>query len=165
MKSHLQETTVRPSILKKQLSKLYVQVLIGIVAGILLGHFMPDLGEQLKPLGDIFIKLIRMLLAPIIFTSVVVGIARMNDIRVGVKAVIYFEIASTVALAIGLIVVNVFKPGHGMNIDPTQLDGGAIKAYTTAAEHHTMLDFLMSIVPNTVVGATCLICSFTPCSG
>ncbi|MEC3766200.1 MULTISPECIES: dicarboxylate/amino acid:cation symporter [Cupriavidus] len=148
---------MRPSFLKKHLSKLYVQVLIGIVAGILLGHFMPDLGEQLKPLGDIFIKLIRMLLAPIIFASVVVGIARMNDIheagRVGVKAVIYFEIASTVALAIGLIVVNVFKPGHGMNIDPTQLDGGAIKAYTTAAEHHTMLDFLMSIVPNTVVGA------------
>ncbi|WP_455289474.1 C4-dicarboxylate transporter DctA [Cupriavidus necator] len=148
---------MRPSFLKKQLSKLYVQVLIGIVAGILLGHFMPDLGEQLKPLGDIFIKLIRMLLAPIIFASVVVGIARMNDIheagRVGVKAVIYFEIASTVALAIGLIVVNVFKPGLGMNIDPTQLDGGAIKAYTTAAEHHTMLDFLMSIVPNTVVGA------------
>ncbi|MFS8930618.1 dicarboxylate/amino acid:cation symporter [Cupriavidus taiwanensis] len=148
---------MRPSFLKTHLSKLYVQVLIGIVAGILLGHFMPDLGEQLKPLGDIFIKLIRMLLAPIIFASVVVGIARMNDIheagRVGVKAVIYFEIASTVALAIGLIVVNVFKPGHGMNIDPTQLDGGAIKAYTTAAEHHTMLDFLMSIVPNTVVGA------------
>nr|WP_245178378.1 C4-dicarboxylate transporter DctA [Cupriavidus sp. AcVe19-1a] len=143
--------------MKKQLSKLYVQVLIGIVAGILLGHFVPDLGEQLKPLGDIFIKLIRMLLAPIIFASVVVGIARMSDIheagRVGVKALIYFEIASTVALAIGLIVVNVFKPGHGMNIDPAQLDGGAIKAYTTAAEHHTMLDFLMSIVPNTVVGA------------
>jgi len=148
---------VRPSTLKKHLSKLYVQVLIGIVAGILLGHFAPGIGEQLKPLGDLFIKLIRMLLAPIIFASVVVGIARMNDIheagRVGVKAVIYFEIASTVALAIGLIVVNVFKPGHGMNIDPAHLDGGAIQAYTSAAEHHSLLDFLMSIVPNTVVGA------------
>ncbi|QQX89175.1 C4-dicarboxylate transporter DctA (plasmid) [Cupriavidus necator] len=148
---------MRLSILKKHLSKLYVQVLIGIVAGILLGHFAPDIGEHLKPLGDIFIKLIRMLLAPIIFASVVVGIARMNDIheagRVGVKAVIYFEIASTIALAIGLVVVNLVKPGHGMNIDPAHLDGGAIKAYTSAAEHHSMLDFLMSIVPNTVVGA------------
>ncbi|AEI82231.1 C4-dicarboxylate transport protein DctA (plasmid) [Cupriavidus necator N-1] len=130
---------MRLSILKKHLSKLYVQVLIGIVAGILLGHFAPDIGEHLKPLGDIFIKLIRMLLAPIIFASVVVGIARMNDIheagRVGVKAVIYFEIASTIALAIGLVVVNLVKPGHGMNIDPAHLDGGAIKAYTSAAEN------------------------------
>ncbi len=141
----------------KYLSRLYVQVLIGIVAGVLLGHFAPDIGAQLKPLGDIFIKLIRMLLAPIIFASVVVGIARMNNIheagRVGVKAVLYFEIASSLALAIGLVVVNILKPGKGMNIDPTHLDGAAIKSYTNVAQQHGMLDFFMSIVPNSVVGA------------
>lgn len=148
---------MRASTIKVYCSKLYVQVLIGIIAGILLGHFAPDIGTQLKPLGDLFIKLIRMLLAPIIFASVVVGIARMHDIheagRVGVKAVIYFEIASTLALGIGLLVVNVFKPGHGMNIDPAHLDSGAIKAYTSAAQHHNVMDFFMSIVPNTIVGA------------
>lgn len=141
----------------KYLSRLYVQVLIGIVAGVLLGHFAPDIGGQLKPLGDLFIKLIRMLLAPIIFASVVVGIARMNNIheagRVGVKAVLYFEIASTLALLIGLVVVNIFKPGSGMNIDPTRIDSSAISSYTHAAQQHGMLDFFMNIVPNSVVGA------------
>ena len=145
-------------IIRKYLSQLYVQVLIGIVAGIVLGHYAPDIGSQLKPLGDLFIKLIKMLLAPIIFASVVVGIARMNNIkeagRVGVKAVLYFEIASTLALVIGLIVVNIVQPGKGMNIDPTQLDTSAIKTYTAAAaEPHGVMDFLLSIVPTTVVGA------------
>jgi DAACS family dicarboxylate/amino acid:cation (Na+ or H+) symporter/aerobic C4-dicarboxylate transport protein len=143
--------------LAKTLSKLYVQVLIGIVAGVLVGHFVPDIGSQMKPLGDLFIRLIRMLLAPIIFASVVVGIARMNDIheagRVGVKAVLYFEIASTLALGIGLVVVNVLKPGSGMNIDPAHIDSAAISSYTHSAHQHSMLDFLMSIVPNSVVGA------------
>ncbi|BCQ29301.1 C4-dicarboxylate transporter DctA (plasmid) [Caballeronia sp. NK8] len=142
---------------RKTLSKLYVQVLIGIIAGILLGHFYPDIGSQLKPLGDLFIKLIRMLLAPIIFASVVVGIARMSDLheagRVGVKAVLYFEIASTVALVVGLVVVNVFKPGSGMNIDPAHIDSSAIATYKQAAKQHGTLDFLMSIVPNSIVGA------------
>ena len=142
---------------RKSLSKLYVQVLIGIIAGILLGHFYPDIGSQLKPLGDLFIKLIRMLLAPIIFASVVVGIARMNDLheagRVGVKAVLYFEVASTVALIVGMVVVNVVKPGSGMNIDPAHIDGSAIATYTQAAKQHGTLDFLMSIVPNSIVGA------------
>lgn len=142
---------------RKTLSKLYVQVLIGIVAGILVGHFYPDLGSQLKPLGDLFIKLIRMLLAPIIFASVVVGIARMNDLhqagRVGVKALLYFEVASTIALAIGMLVVNVIKPGSGMNIDPSQIDASAIATYTHAAKQHGMLAFFMSIVPNSIVGA------------
>jgi DAACS family dicarboxylate/amino acid:cation (Na+ or H+) symporter/aerobic C4-dicarboxylate transport protein len=143
--------------LAKTLSKLYVQVLIGIVAGVLVGHFVPDVGSQMKPLGDLFIRLIRMLLAPIIFASVVVGIARMNDIheagRVGVKAVLYFEIASTLALGIGLVVVNVLKPGIGMNIDPAHIEGAAISSYTQSAHQHGMLDFFMSIVPNSVVGA------------
>jgi DAACS family dicarboxylate/amino acid:cation (Na+ or H+) symporter/aerobic C4-dicarboxylate transport protein len=142
---------------RKIVSKLYVQVLIGIVAGILVGHFYPDIGSQLKPLGDLFIKLIRMLLAPIIFASVVVGIARMNDLheagRVGVKAVLYFEVASTIALLIGMVVVNVIKPGSGMNVDPSHIDGSAIATYTHAAKQHGMLDFLMSIVPNSIVGA------------
>ncbi|MFM0482030.1 C4-dicarboxylate transporter DctA [Paraburkholderia strydomiana] len=142
---------------RKTLSKLYVQVLIGIIAGILLGHFYPDVGSQLKPLGDLFIKLIRMLLAPIIFASVVVGIARMNDLheagRVGVKALLYFEVASTIALLVGMVVVNVFKPGVGMNVDPSHIDGSAISTYTTAARQHGMLDFFTSIVPNSIVGA------------
>ena len=112
--------------IRRTLSKLYVQVLIGIVAGILVGHFYPDIGAQLKPLGDLFIKLIRMLLAPIIFASVVVGIARMTDLheagRVGVKAVLYFEAASTVALVVGMVVVNLIRPGSGMNADPAKID-------------------------------------------
>jgi DAACS family dicarboxylate/amino acid:cation (Na+ or H+) symporter/aerobic C4-dicarboxylate transport protein len=143
--------------IRKTLSKLYVQVLIGIVAGILVGHFYPDIGSQLKPLGDLFIKLIRMLLAPIIFASVVVGIARMNDLhqagRVGVKALLYFEVASTIALAIGMVVVNVIQPGSGMNIDPSQIDASSITTYTHAAKQHGMLAFFMSIVPNSIVGA------------
>lgn len=148
---------MRPSTLKRYLSKLYIQVLIGIVTGILVGHFYPDIGVDLKPLGDLFIKLIRMLLAPIIFASVVVGIARMNDLheagRVGVKAVLYFEVASTIALVIGLVVVNVIQPGSGMNIDPAHIDSSAIANYAHAAQEHTTLGFLMSIVPNSIVGA------------
>jgi aerobic C4-dicarboxylate transport protein len=145
------------STIGKYLSRLYVQVLIGIIAGILVGHFYPETGDQLKPLGDLFIKLIRMALAPIIFASVVVGIARMSDLheagRVGVKAILYFEVASTIALAIGLLVVNVIKPGSGMNIDPAHIDSASIASYTHAAQQHGTLDFLMSIVPNSIVGA------------
>jgi aerobic C4-dicarboxylate transport protein len=143
--------------IRQTLSKLYVQVLIGIAIGILLGHFNPDVGAQMKPLGDLFIKLIRMLLAPIIFASVVVGIARMNDIheagRVGVKALLYFEIVSTFALAIGLVVVNVMQPGAGMNVDPSHIDGAAIATYTHAAKEHGAIEFLTGIVPSTVVGS------------
>ncbi|PMS35904.1 DAACS family dicarboxylate/amino acid:cation (Na+ or H+) symporter [Trinickia symbiotica] len=148
---------MRVSTIRKYLSRLYVQVLIGIIAGVAVGHFFPDLGTQAKPLGDLFIKLIRMLLAPIIFASVVVGIARMNDIhsagRVGVKAILYFEFASTIALAIGLIVVNLVHPGSGMNVDAAHIDTAAISAYTHSAHQHTTLDFFMNIVPNSVVGA------------
>jgi aerobic C4-dicarboxylate transport protein len=144
--------------MRKHLSKLYVQVLVAIVAGILIGHFQPDFGTQLKPLGDLFIKLIKMLLAPIIFASIVVGIARMNNIhaagRVGLKAVVYFEIASTFALAIGLVVVNVIRPGHGMNIDPAHLDGSSVATYAAKAHQQGgVLDFLLNLVPNSVVGA------------
>ncbi|PTB22861.1 C4-dicarboxylate transporter DctA [Trinickia symbiotica] len=148
---------MRVSTIRKYLSRLYVQVLIGIIAGVVVGHCFPDLGTEAKPLGDLFIKLIRMLLAPIIFASVVVGIARMNDIhsagRVGVKAILYFEFASTIALAIGLVVVNLVHPGSGMNVDPAHIDKAAISAYTHSAHQHTTLDFFMNIVPNSVVGA------------
>lgn len=148
---------MRVSRIGKTLSRLYVQVLIGIVAGVLVGHFYPDVGSQLKPLGDLFIKLIRMLLAPIIFASVVVGIARMSDLheagRVGVKAIVYFEIASSIALAVGLVIVDVIRPGSGMNIDAAHIDSSGIASYTHAAQQHGMLDFFMSIVPNSIVGA------------
>jgi aerobic C4-dicarboxylate transport protein len=148
---------MRVSKIGKSLSRLYVQVLIGIIAGVLVGHFYPDIGSQLKPLGDLFIKLIRMLLAPIIFASVVVGIARMNDLheagRVGVKAVLYFEVASTIALAVGLVIVNLIRPGSGMNIDPAQIDSSTVATYTHAAQEHGLLEFFMSIVPNSIVGA------------
>lgn len=149
---------MRTTVVGKHLSKLYVQVLIAIVAGILLGHFYPDLGTQVKPLGDLFIKLIKMLLAPIIFASIVVGVARMNNVheagRVGVKAILYFELASTLALAIGLVVVNVVRPGSGMDIDPAHLDGASVASYAQKAQHHGgALDFIVNIVPNSVVGA------------
>lgn len=148
---------MRVSKVGKSLSKLYVQVLIGIVAGVLVGHFYPDVGSQLKPLGDLFIRLIRMLLAPIIFASVVVGIARMNDLheagRVGIKAVLYFEVASTIALMVGMVIVNIMKPGSGMNIDAAHIDSSTIVGYTHAAQQHGMLAFFMSIVPDSIVGA------------
>jgi DAACS family dicarboxylate/amino acid:cation (Na+ or H+) symporter/aerobic C4-dicarboxylate transport protein len=149
---------MRSTFAGKYLSKLYVQVLIAIVAGILLGYTMPDLGAQAKPLGDLFIKMIKMLLAPIIFASIVVGVARMNNVheagRVGFKAILYFELASTFALAIGLVVVNVLKPGAGMNIDPSHIDAAAIASYTQKAHHQGgALEFFMGMVPNSVVGA------------
>src|SRR5476649_594222 len=143
---------------KKIASSLYFQVLVGIVAGIALGHFAPSVGVELKPLGDLFIKLIRMLLAPIIFASVVVGVARMGNIheagRVGLKAILYFEVFSTLSLLIGMVVINIVKPGVGMNIDASTIDTSSIANYTTAAaQHHSFIDFVMNIVPNSVVGA------------
>ncbi len=138
-------------------SHLYVQVLTAIVLGILLGHFYPQLGEQMKPLGDGFVKMIKMLIAPIIFCTVVHGIASMEDMkkvgRVGLKALIYFEITTTLALIVGLIVVNVLQPGVGMNVDPRALDTRSIQVYTTKAGQQSTVEFLMHIIPNTVVGA------------
>src|SRR5438105_14237777 len=122
--------------MRRFFGKLYVQVLIGVFAGVALGFFYPSLGVDVKPLGDIFIKLIKMVFAPIIFATVVLGIARMENMkelgRVGVRALLYFELLSTFALALGLLVVNVVGPGKGMNIDPTQLDTKAIATYTAA---------------------------------
>lgn len=139
-------------------SQLYVQVLIGIVIGGAIGYFVPDIGAKLQPFADGFIKLIKMLLAPIIFGTVVVGIAKMGSIkevgRIGVKALIYFEILSTIALVVGLIVVNLVKPGEGMNINAAALDGSAISKYSQAAsEQGGTVDFFLNIIPSTFVGA------------
>jgi aerobic C4-dicarboxylate transport protein len=141
------------------LQRLYVQVLLGIALGIALGHFWPSLAVDMKPLGDGFIKLIKMLLAPIIFGTIVVGIARMGAIhevgRVGAKALLYFEVMSTFALLIGLVVVDIVKPGEGMNVDPAALDAHAVASYTSAAHGHGhgVTDFLLNIIPSTMVGS------------
>ncbi|WP_225774351.1 C4-dicarboxylate transporter DctA [Pseudomonas sp. Marseille-Q5115] len=137
---------------------LYVQVLIGIVVGGAIGYFIPDFGAKLQPLADGFIKLIKMLLAPIIFGTVVVGIAKMGSIkevgRIGGKALIYFEVVSSLALIIGLVVVNIMKPGEGMNIDVSSLNADAIKGYTQAAEAQGgAISFFMNIIPTTLVDA------------
>lgn len=139
-------------------SQLYVQVLIGIVIGAAIGYFAPDIGAKLQPFADGFIKLIKMLLAPIIFSTVVVGIAKMGSIkevgRIGVKALVYFEILSTIALVVGLIVVNIVKPGVGMNINASALDASAIGKYSQAAsEQGGIIDFFLNIIPPTFLGA------------
>ena len=142
---------------KKIYRHLYFQVLTAIAMGVLLGHFYPDTGADMKPLGDGFIKLIKMIIAPIIFCTVVTGIAGMEDMkkvgRVGVKALLYFEIVSTLALAIGLLVVSVIQPGAGMNADVSKLDTKAVETFTAKAQSHGTVDFLTNIIPNTVVDA------------
>ncbi|RBP57927.1 dicarboxylate/amino acid:cation symporter [Brenneria salicis] len=136
---------------------LYFQVLVAITAGILLGHFYPELGAQMKPLGDGFVKLIKMIIAPVIFCTVVTGIAGMESMksvgRTGAVALLYFEIVSTIALIIGLIVVNVVKPGAGMNIDPSTLDASAVAVYTQQASQQGLIPFLMDVIPASAVGA------------
>ncbi|HEY0823173.1 MAG TPA: dicarboxylate/amino acid:cation symporter [Ramlibacter sp.] len=136
---------------------LYVQVLAAVVAGVLLGHFYPALGADMKPLGDAFIKLIKMMIAPIIFCTVVVGIAGMEDMKkvgkTGGLALLYFEIVSTLALVIGLVVVNVLQPGAGMNVNPATLDTRGIAAYTAPGKMGSTTDFLMGVIPGTIVDA------------
>lgn len=136
---------------------LYVQVLAAIVLGVILGHYSPGLGEQMKPLGDTFIKLIKMLIAPIIFCTVVSGIASMQDLkrigRIGFKSLVYFEVLTTIALVVGLIGVNLLKPGVGMHIDSATLDASAIAGYTKAAHDQSVVGFLTHIIPSTVFGA------------
>lgn len=136
---------------------LYIQVLIAIALGVLLGHFFPATGEAMKPLGDAFIKLIKMLIAPIIFCTVVLGIAGMEDMKkvgkTGGLALLYFEVVSTIALIVGLVVVNVARPGAGMNVDPASLDARAVAQYATAGEEQSITAFLLGIIPDTVFGA------------
>jgi aerobic C4-dicarboxylate transport protein len=138
-------------------SHLYAQVLTAIILGILLGYFYPQLGEQMKPFGDAFIKMIKMLIAPIIFCTVVHGIAGMEDLkrvgRVGIKALIYFEVVTTLALIVGLVIVNVLQPGAGMNVDAKAIDTKSIQIYTTKAGQQGTVEFFLNIIPATVVGA------------
>jgi len=160
--SHSQDLAFPPAaavpVKKKRLYQhLYFQVLCAIVIGVLLGHFYPSLGESMKPLGDGFIKLVRMLIAPIIFCTVVHGIASAGDMkkvgRIGLKALIYFEVMTTVALALGLLSMNLVQPGAGMNVDPSTLDTKAIQGFTAKAGEMGIVDYILHIIPNTVVGA------------
>ena len=136
---------------------LYVQVLTAIVLGALLGHFYPARGEAMQPLGDAFIKLIKMVIAPIIFVTVVHGIAAMRDLkkvgRVGLKALIYFEIVTTLALIIGMVVANGLQPGAGMHIDLSTVDTSKIEGYVARSKEQGILQFLLDIIPTTIVGA------------
>ncbi|MDH4555846.1 dicarboxylate/amino acid:cation symporter [Pseudomonas sp. BN417] len=136
---------------------LYVQVIAAIAIGILLGHFYPETGVALKPLGDGFVKLIKMAIAPIIFCTVVSGIAGMQDMKAvgktGGYALAYFEIVSTVALIIGLVVVNIVQPGVGMHVDPATLDTKGIAAFASAGEQQSTIAFLLNVIPSTIVGA------------
>src|SRR6478672_5656928 len=136
---------------------LYFQVLTAIAFGVLLGHFYPLLGEQMKPLGDGFIKMIKMIIAPIIFCTVVHGIASMQDMkkvgRVGLKALIYFEVLTTLALIVGLIIANTLQPGVGMKVDASAIDTRAIQGFVAKSAEQSTVQFLMDIIPNTVIGA------------
>jgi aerobic C4-dicarboxylate transport protein len=137
--------------------KLYVQVLIAIAVGILLGAFYPSLGAEMKPISDGFITLIRAVVPPIIFATVAVGIAKMGDMRrvgaVGLRAIIYFEVVSTLALLIGLAVGNLLQPGAGLHIDPAHLDAKAVAGYVTGAKSLTVVDFLIKMIPTNLIGA------------
>jgi len=143
---------------KKAIFKsLYFQVLVAIAIGVGLGHFYPETGAAMKPFGDAFIKLIKMIIAPIIFCTIVVGIAGMEDMKkvgkTGGYAVLYFEVVSTIALIIGLIVVNVWAPGSGMNVDPSTLDTKGIDKYVGPGKMQSTTDFLINIIPTSVVDA------------
>ncbi|OSM95220.1 C4-dicarboxylate transporter [Lonsdalea populi] len=136
---------------------LYFQVIVAITIGVLLGHFYPSIGEQMKPFGDGFVKLIKMIIAPVIFCTVVTGIAGMESMkavgRTGAVALLYFEVVSTIALLIGLVVVNLVQPGAGMNVDPTTLDASLVSNYASQAAEQGIVPFLLDIIPASVIGA------------
>jgi len=135
---------------------LYIQVLVAVIVGALLGHFYPSLAVEMGPFGEGFVKLVRMVIAPIIFVTVVVGIAKLTNTsevgRIGLKAILYFEILTTIAMVIGLVVGNLARPGVGVNADVHALNGAAVARYTSAP-HTTLADFLLAIIPNTIVDA------------
>ena len=137
--------------------RLWVQVLLAMAIGILLGIFRPGVGARMQPLGDGFIKAIRMLIAPIVFCTVVHGIARMSDLarvgRVAIKAIVYFEVLTTIALVIGLVAVNILQPGKGMNVDLSHIDTSAAKPYLAQTQHQSAVEFVLNIIPQTMVGA------------
>jgi aerobic C4-dicarboxylate transport protein len=139
---------------------LYFQVILAILIGVVLGYFVPETAVKLKPLGDAFIKLVKMMIGPVVFCTIVTGIAGMQDMkkigRVGVKALVYFEVLSTVALFIGLLLVNLLQPGKGMHIDPHTLDPTALKAFTAAphgATKNSLSEFLILLIPENIIDA------------
>lgn len=143
--------------MKKILKSLYFQVILAIIIGILVGHFYPALAVDLKPLGDGFIKLIKMMIGPIIFCTIVTGIAGMQNTkkvgRVGLKAILYFEIVTTLALIIGLVVINILQPGVGMNVDPASLDTKSVENFITESKTQSTTDFILHIIPENIVNA------------
>jgi aerobic C4-dicarboxylate transport protein len=143
--------------MRRWLHSLYLQVLVAVALGALLGFLDPSLGAAMKPLGDGFIKLVKMLIAPIVFTTVVTGIAKMGDLkrvgRIGLKGIVYFEVLTTFALAIGLLVGKLVQPGAGMNVDPAKLDTSAIASYTATGHSLSTTDFLLNIIPKDVADA------------
>jgi len=136
---------------------MYFRVIVGIAAGVALGSFYPSAGEMMKPLGDGFIKLIRMMIAPVIFLTVVTGIARIGDMRklgrVGLKALLYFEVVTTAALLVGFVVVKLVQPGAGINANAATLDAKAVQQYTTSGKQLTAVEFVMHMIPDTLAGA------------
>ena len=139
------------------LKNLYIQVLIAIVIGVWLGYYYPSLAIELKPLGEAFIKLIKMMIAPIIFCTIVTGIANMQDTkkvgRVGLKAILYFEVVTTISLIIGLLVINFLKPGAGMHANPATLDAASVQGYITESKSHGVIDFILNIIPDNIINA------------
>ncbi|WP_246684478.1 MULTISPECIES: cation:dicarboxylase symporter family transporter [unclassified Mesorhizobium] len=142
---------------KRHFARACVQVLAGIALGAAIGYFYPETGESLKPLGDAFIKVVKMIIAPVVFLTIATGIAGMNDLqkvgRVAGKAMVYFLTFSTLALVVGLIVANVVQPGAGLNIDPASLDLQAVKSFAAKAHEQSVTGFLMNIIPSTIPGA------------
>ena len=136
---------------------LYLQVLVAVIAGVVLGHYAPDVAVQMQPLGDAFVRLVKMVIAPIIFLTVVVGIAKLTAGagvgRIGLKAILYFEALTTVAMLIGLAVGHFFAPGQGMNVDPTKINASAVSRYIDPKTHQGVVDFLINIIPDQVVNA------------
>ncbi|MBK7433034.1 MAG: dicarboxylate/amino acid:cation symporter [Chitinophagaceae bacterium] len=141
----------------KLFKSLYFQVLVAIGIGIALGRFYPSFAVELKPLGDGFIRLIKMMIAPIIFCTIVTGIAGMQNTkkvgRVGLKAILYFEVVTTIALLIGLMVINIMKPGVGMNVDPSAIDPKSVESYITESKNQSVADFILHIIPENIVNA------------
>src|SRR5262249_15340485 len=139
------------------LTQLWFQVLVGTLLGIAVGWLAPGAGSAMKPLGDAFIKLIRMMIGPVIFVTVVHGITRVSDMRsvgwIPLQSLTYFEVITVLALGIGVVAVELWRPGAGMNIDPSRIDASAIKGYVATAHDQTVTGYLMSIIPDTLLGA------------
>ena len=150
-------TMAEPPVKRPLWTQLYLQVIVAITVGALIGYVWPETGAALKPLGDAFIKLVKMIIAPVIFLTVVTGIAGMRDLGkvggVALKAFAYFIVVSSFALVVGLTVANVVQPGAGMNIDPASLDAEAVKGYAAKSHDMTVVGFLMDVIPTSVVGA------------